>query len=162
MVDYSKFTAKRITKTYRQTINASAEKVFPLLCPVREAEWLDGWRYDLIYSDSGMAEEGAVFSTPHDTEADTIWVITQYDPATYRIQFTRFTPGSRTCMLTICVKPQNRNHCFVAISYTYTGISDAGNDFIDHFTDAEFLDAVTFWENSMNYYLETGRQLKRD
>lgn len=43
------FTAKRITRTYGQTINASPEQVFPLICPVRETEWLDGWRYRMIY-----------------------------------------------------------------------------------------------------------------
>jgi hypothetical protein len=39
---------------------------------VREAEWLDGWQYAMIYSDSGRIEEGAVFSTPHDGEEDTM------------------------------------------------------------------------------------------
>ena len=58
------FSPKRITREYRQTINATPEKMFPLLCPVREADWLDGWRYNMIYSESGLVEEGAVFSTP--------------------------------------------------------------------------------------------------
>ena len=50
-------------KSYRQTINASPEIVFPLLCPVREVEWLDGWEYKMIYCVSGLIEKGAVFST---------------------------------------------------------------------------------------------------
>jgi hypothetical protein len=36
------FDAKRVTRSYRQTINAAPEVVFPLLCPVRESEWLEG------------------------------------------------------------------------------------------------------------------------
>jgi hypothetical protein len=32
------FTANRVTRTYCQTINTTPEQVFPLLCPVREAE----------------------------------------------------------------------------------------------------------------------------
>ena len=43
----AEFKAHRITREYRQTIEASAETVFPLLCPVREAQWLDGWRYSM-------------------------------------------------------------------------------------------------------------------
>lgn len=31
---------------------------------MREAEWLDGWKHNMIYSESGLVEEGAVFSTP--------------------------------------------------------------------------------------------------
>jgi len=37
------FKAKRITRQYSQNINATADKVHELICPVREAEWLDGW-----------------------------------------------------------------------------------------------------------------------
>ena len=39
-MDSTTFTARRITSTYRQTINARPDDVFPLLCPVREAEFL--------------------------------------------------------------------------------------------------------------------------
>ena len=69
------FVPQRITRTYRQTINAPPEKVFPLLCPVREAEWLDGWCYNMTYSASGLVEKGAVFSTPAEGEADTVWIV---------------------------------------------------------------------------------------
>ena len=57
------FEARRMVRSYRQTIDASPEIVFPLLCPVREAEWLDGWEFTMIYSVSGSMEKGAVFST---------------------------------------------------------------------------------------------------
>lgn len=51
--------AKRTVRTYRQTINATPEIVFPLLCPVRETKWLDGWDHTMIYSVSGFVDEGA-------------------------------------------------------------------------------------------------------
>lgn len=57
-------------KSYRQTIDAPPETVFPLLCPVREAEWLDGWEYEMIYSMSGLIEKGAAFSTANPGAAD--------------------------------------------------------------------------------------------
>ena len=55
------FKAKHITRSYEQTINADPSTVFDLLCPVKEAEWLDGWDYTLLHSESGLAEEGCVF-----------------------------------------------------------------------------------------------------
>ena len=155
------FRSKRVTRVYSQTINATPEKVFPLLCPVREAEWLDGWQYDMIYSDSGLVEEGAVFSTPYEGEEDTVWIVTKHDPRNHEIVFARYTPNSRTCVLEIAVKPKDENSSTVDISYTYTGITQAGNDFIDKFSEDAFLEAVTFWEKSMNYFLETGRRLKK-
>ncbi len=161
-MDSLKFEPKRITYRYRQTINADPQAVFPLLCPVREAEWLDGWRYRMIYSDSGLIETGAVFSTPSDTEADTVWVVTLHDAEQKVLQFARFTPGSRTCVLDIAVKAKDKRCSHVDITYTFTGISTSGNEFIEDFTEAAFLDAVTFWEKSMNHFLETGERLRRD
>ncbi len=155
------FRSKRITRAYRQTINAAPEKVFPLLCPVREAEWLHGWHYDMIYSESGFVEEGAVFSTPYEGEKDTIWIVTKHDADTRKVEFARFTHDSRTCFLKIAVKPKDGNSAYVEVSYTYTGLAPVGNDFIDDFTQDAFLEAVTFWEKSMNYFLETGKQLKK-
>jgi hypothetical protein len=156
------FQAKRITRTYRQTIHAVPEAVFPLLCPVREAEWLAGWRYAMIYSESGVVERVAVFSTPGDGEEQTTWIVTKHDPKTYEIEFTRFTPNSRTCILTIVVKPKDEKSSSVDISYAYTALSPAGNNFIDHFTEGIFLKAVTFWEKSMNHFLKTGVTLKAE
>jgi hypothetical protein len=75
--------------------------------------------------------------------------------------FTRFTPNSRTCVLEIAVKPKDENSSYVDISYTYTGITQTGNDFVDQFSEDAFLEAVTFWEKSMNYFLETGQRLKK-
>ena len=149
------FKAKRITRTYRQTINGTPDKVFPLLCPVREAEWLDGWQYEMIYSESGFVEEGAVFSTPGLEEEDTVWVVTKYDQANRNLEFTRFTNNSRTCVLKISAIFRDSISSFVDISYTYTAVSPAGNDFIDSFTEEIFLEAVTFWEKSMNHFLDT-------
>lgn len=155
-----RFEPRRLIREYRQTIHASPEKVFPLLCPVREADWLDGWRFSMIYSGSGFVEEGAVFRTAHEGEEDTVWVVTRHDTETLSVDFVRFTPGSRTCLLKISVKPRNDNSSFVHIRYVYTGITSAGNDFIDGFTEEAFVEAMKFWEKSMNYFIETGQRLK--
>ncbi len=131
----SGFTAKRITRSYRQTINAPPDIVFPLLCPVREAEWLDGWKYEMIHSDSGLAEEGCVFSTPGDGEANTVWIISRHDNENHLIEFTRFTPDSRTCVLKVAVISKDEIVSNVDISYTYTGITADGDAWIDNFTE---------------------------
>jgi len=160
-MENSGFTARRTTRTYRQTINATPERVFPLLCPVREAEWLDGWQYAMIYAESGLIEEGAVFSTPHEGEADTVWIVTRHDPGKREIEFARFTPGSRTCVLRIAVSAKAEHSSFVDISYTYTGTTPAGNAFLESLTEEAFVEAVVFWEKSVNYFLETGEKLIR-
>jgi hypothetical protein len=160
-LDNSSFTARRTTRTYRQTINATPEMVFPLICPVREAEWLDGWQYAMIYSESGLIEEGAVFSTPHAGEADTVWIVTKHDPGKREVEFARFTHASRTCVLRIAVSAKAEHSSFVDISYTYTATTPTGNAFIECLTDEAFVAAVSFWERSMNYFLDTGKKLTK-
>jgi hypothetical protein len=59
------------------------------------------------------------------------------------------------------VKSTGENRSSVDVSYAYTGIAPAGNDFIDQFTEEAFLEAVTFWEKSMNHFLKTGQRLKK-
>ena len=156
------FEAKRVTRSYCQRINASPEIVFPLICPVKEKEWLDGWDYTMVYSESGYAEEGCVFLSHQEGEEDTIWLITKRDIEKREIVFARITPDSRASKLTISVEgrdhdPSSRVH----VTYTFTALSEEGNQFIDAFTEERFNDMMAFWEKSMNYYLETGKKLKR-
>ncbi|HYK92235.1 MAG TPA: hypothetical protein VE398_25965 [Acidobacteriota bacterium] len=92
------FKSTRNIHEYTQTNPASPEKVFPLLCPVREADWLPGWQYQLIYSDSGFAELGCVFTTPNATSSgspspEKTWIVTDYDPKAFQIGFVWIDPA---------------------------------------------------------------------
>jgi hypothetical protein len=153
------FKAKRITRSYEQAINAAPSKVFDLLCPVKEAEWLDGWDYTLLYSKSGLAEEGCVFLSRQEGEKDTIWMITKRDVQNREIEFVRMTPESRIARLTISVDEKEAMVSKVVITYVITSLCEKGNQFLAAFTEEKFTEAMQFWEKSMNYYLETGDKL---
>jgi len=154
------FKAKRVTRTYCQTIAAAPQKVHALICPVKEAEWLDGWQYDLVYSETGRAEEGCVFTSRSAGEADTIWLITKRDDRRYETEFARITPESRVAKLTIRVRPAGRDRSEVHITYVFTALSEAGNRLVDAFSAENFAKDMQFWEASMNHYLKTGTKLK--
>lgn len=155
------FKAKRVTRCYQQTIKAPPSKVFPLLCPVREADWLFGWDCEIICSESGFAEEGGVFisSSSHEGEKGTIWLITKRDEENKEIEFARITPESRVARLIISVKETEGNNSLVNISYTFTALNKDGNRFIEEFTEEKFIESMKFWEDSMDYYLTTGEKL---
>ena len=42
-------------------VPAPPAEVFPLLCPVREHDWVEGWQAEVLHSESGVAELGCVF-----------------------------------------------------------------------------------------------------
>jgi hypothetical protein len=156
----SSFNAKHIARSYEQTIKADPARVFDLLCPVKEAEWLDGWDYTLLYSKSGLAEEGCVFLSRQEGEKDTIWMITRRDVQNREIEFVRATPESRIARLTIAVDEKAENRSTVNITYVITALGEEGNKFLETFTQDNFEAGMKFWEASMNYYLETGKKLR--
>ena len=155
----SNFKLKRVTRSYCQTISADPLSVHQLICPVKEAEWLDGWDYTLIYSESGFAEEGCVFISRSKGEADTIWLITKKDDIKKETEFARVTPGSRLARVHITVQAGKNNTSSVKITYTITALSEEGNRFIDHFTQDNFDKDMQFWEATMNHFIETGKPL---
>lgn len=150
----------RVTKQYRQTIQAAPEQVFPLLCPVREKEWLENWEYQMLYSVSGLAETGCVFSTPEgDTNA--VWLIVQHNQASGEITFVKTVPDISITQLDIQVAQiENRQQSHVDITYCHTGLSAQSDEIIQHITDEMFNKRLKFWEDAMNHYLETGNQLQ--
>ena len=62
----------RATRSYTQRLVAAPEAVFPLLCPVREADWIDGWDPALVVSSTGVAELDCVFTTKAEP-VDAVW-----------------------------------------------------------------------------------------
>ena len=154
------FQAKRVSRRYRQTIHATPDQIFPLICPVLEAEWLEGWEYKMIYSSTNLAEEGAVFSTSNEGEEDTIWIITTHDATNHTVEFARVTPASRASILTVHIADRDERSSYVDITYTYTAIAEAGNQFIDAYTEEVFQKTMQWWEESMNHFLATGKTLK--
>ena len=155
----SDFKANRVTRNYIQTINAEPSRVHTLICPVKEAEWLDGWDYDLIFSHSGVAEPGCVFISRSEGEKDTIWLITRRDDQACETEFARITPGSRVAHLTVRIEDDGKHASRVHITYTITALTEAGNKFIENFTEENFVKDMKFWEATMNHYLETGKAL---
>ncbi len=155
----SAFKPLRQAFRYCQTNLTPPETVFPLLCPVREADWLDGWQSTMLYSESGLAEKGCVFRTPAPHAEETIWVVTRYDRERREIAFARFTPGKVVCVLEITVEPASAARSQVHIAYTHTAISPEGNQWIEDLRERDFHATMRHWEKSINHYLTTGKML---
>ena len=155
----SEFRGNRVVHQFTQANLAPPEKVFPLLCPVREAEWVPEWKYRLIYSQSGVAELGCVFTTPNDDGSESIWLCTEYDPAHFRIAYAWITPGLVACQLLIRLEAGEGATARAHIAYSYTGLSPAGNREMERFTAEWFQAKMQGWEAAINHYLRTGKLL---
>ena len=161
------FKGDRVVHEFIQTNPAFPEKVFPLLCPVREGDWLPGWQCRLIYSDSGVAELGCVFSTPNPpgsavqdrAAAETTWIVTDYDAAAFRIAYLWIDPGHIITELRIQLTPSGQDATRTQIRYRYTGLSPKGNLDLEHYTQGWFESKMQNWEKTINHYLRTGKKM---
>jgi hypothetical protein len=151
--------ARRVTHEYTQTNDAPPDAVFPLLCPVREADWVPGWQYTMIYSKSGVAEAGCVFTTPNDDSTQTTWLVTDYDPARFRIAFAWVNPGQVAAQIEISLKRNSQGTTTAVIRYTYTGLSTAGNQEVERYDKKWFEQKMQGWEAAINHYLRTGKAI---
>lgn len=101
--------ALRLQHTHAMHLPAPPEAVFPLLCPVREREWLEGWEARLVHTASGVAEPGCVFTTPGLDGgldgAEWIWVVSRHE-ASRAVQFVVHAPGSHVTVLDILLEPE--------------------------------------------------------
>ena len=149
------FQARRVTHEYTQTNFAPPEEVFPLLCPVRESDWVPGWQYRLIYSKSGVAEAGCVFITAENGR-ETTWIVTDYDPVALRIAFAWVDPGAVAAEIHLSLE-RSAGNTRTLIRYTYTGLSPEGNRQVERFDETWFRHKMQSWEAAINHYLRTGK-----
>ncbi|MBL8517786.1 MAG: hypothetical protein JNM76_12555 [Betaproteobacteria bacterium] len=143
--------APRQERAFTQTIHATPDRVFPLLCPVMEARWLNDWTYRMIHSESGVAEPGAVFETPH-ADGRTLWIITAHEPDT-RVAFARWQPDDLVVSLDIRLAPHGTAKTRVDIRYVWTGIGPLARSALDALTVEAWRDNMLHWERSMNAWL---------
>jgi hypothetical protein len=153
------FNGFRRSKTYKQINMGSPEMVFPLLCPVREKDWIDGWDYKMIFSKSGLIEKGCVFSTSHHGSAETIWYVTDHDPSSHRIQFLRVTPNEEVVKIDITLSDNGNGTTTSLICYQYTGLTESKNQWIGQELDSEFEKNMVYWEKAINHFLQNGIKL---
>jgi uncharacterized protein YndB with AHSA1/START domain len=87
------------------TVPAPPVKVFPLLCPVREHEWIEGWHATVLRSQSGVAERGCVFQSGDGPAHERCtWIVVEHEPPR-RVVFALFQPGAFAEELSIDVEP---------------------------------------------------------
>ena len=148
----------RVTRTFTQKLVAKPSKVFPLLCPVREADWLDGWDPLAVFSESGVAEVDCVFLTEA-SPSNAIWYITRHELSNGFVEMIKITPTVTACKLTIQLRPVG-DGSEATITYAHTSLRPEGDTFVASFTEEHYQQFMRNWEARINYYLLHGSALR--
>jgi hypothetical protein len=148
------FVSERIKNSYSHVVAAPCEAVFPLLCPKRETEWLTDWKYSMIYSESGIAELDAIFSTWYGE--DQIWYVSRYEPCS-KIEFIRNEGKKWIERLSVTLTDVGNGQTNVYWEQVTTTLSEEGKGIIT-FWEENFLPIRKSVEKDLNRYFESGFQ----
>lgn len=140
-------------------IAAAPARVFPLLCPSREYDWIDSWKCRMIYSDSGYAEADCIFQTdfPADGPEDT-WVVCRFEPPLL-IEFVRVN-ALRAIRYTIRLRETEGGGTEADWRQIITGLNAEGDSWVRSLQETAFQARMTELERMLEHYLKTGRMLK--
>lgn len=152
------FKPARIGKCSTIELNGPATKVFPLFGPVLEKRWAEGWDPEIIYSATGLIEKHMIFRTKanHETEDFFTWIVTDYQPEQYAIEYTVST-AQRVWFIRVQCRAEHSMK-IATICYTYTGFTPLGNDINQAAIKKIFVRNLEDWEEAINNYLKKETQ----
>ena len=142
----------RLTRDYRQTLHAVPARVFPLLCPEREKEWLPGWDARMIHSDSGVAEPRAIFASRDGDGSEIVWFTVAHEPPRH-VHFVRWHPAGMLVDIDLDLSSPAPDTTWLDVRYTYTATSPAGAQRIAAMTPAQWQGQMTHWETHLDAWL---------
>lgn len=163
------FKAKRIHRTHQTAIQAPVDEVFLLACPIEEYKWIDGWKCEMIYSESGKNENNCIFSEemsapvlfPSADLAVTIWYTSLWDSARHQVHFVLIT-GLSVAKFEVEMQDQGDGNTLVQWDFTITAVNEEGKRHLDGSTADRMTGMMTFLANSLKHYCETAEILRVD
>lgn len=148
---------QRVVREYRTFLQASPERVFPLLCPIREYDWLPHWHCEMLFSQSGFAELGCVFATDfQDGFGRETWVVSHYEMSS-KIGFVRIGCQRTTRYEILLVMVQGGTE--ITWRQEITGLGVEGQALVAGSTQEHFLTIMIPLNQMLDHYLQTGEML---
>jgi len=151
---------KRLVLSDQHRFKHSCEEVFGLACPVREDDWIPGWRNqsEIIYTESGFAELSCAFKTkslPHLLGRPATWVNNIYEPF-QKIQYSAVNEDV-VYQIQWDLMPVDGG-CELLITRTWTALTPEAEEFLAKLqTDAARKPPDLF--RLIDHYLTTGKMM---
>ena len=152
----NEFVASHVRREHTITVDAAVDRVFPLLTPAGEELWVSGWKAVYLHPSSGEMTPGMVFTTGAGDDT-TYWSVVHYDPAAHVSRYARVTPASRFGFVEVACSAAGAARTRVTVAYTYTALTEAGNAFIEAFTETGYREMIEEWRTLMGDYLARTR-----
>ncbi|MBE9535239.1 MAG: hypothetical protein IMF03_09565 [Proteobacteria bacterium] len=137
------------------SIDQPIDQVFPLFSPEGEKRWVPDWDYENVMGTTELSEDYVFLTRAHDhAVSDAIWLIKQYLPDDWLIQFYRVEPEEKIGVVTVQCSKTNECMTHVEVTYRYIALSDEGRNFIDSFTIESYEKFIDEWRVLLLQYFE--------
>ncbi len=147
------FAPAHVLRSATIRLDAPPERVFPLFTPLGERAWVPGWEPRFVWPADGEARTGAVFTTRARGEPETIWTIAHHDAERFHVVYARTTPGVRAGRVEVRCTPAGDGRTEAEVTYTFTGLSQRGNDLLTALTEDGYRRFIGGWQTAINAYL---------
>jgi hypothetical protein len=151
-----KFAGKRVVRSATLRLEGGVARVFRLFEPEGEKAWSPEWDYEVVYAEESVSEPGAVFRTGQAEAMDAVWVVSEHDAETGRVGYLVVRPESRVTEIKITVKDGGNGTSTADVRYTHTGLTEAGNEYVESVTEEGYRQYMRHWEMAINEFLRTG------
>lgn len=147
----------RVEHSKKFRINQPVDILFPLFSAEGEKLWVPGWDYENIMGTTKLHEDYIFVTRTHDHAAsEAVWLVKKYDPESHFIQLYKVEPGDKVGIITAACTRVEERLTEVEVTYQYIGLGDAGNAFIDGFTQDFYENFIGEWERLLNTYFASG------
>ncbi len=147
----------RFERIERFTVKGTPEQVFPLLCPVREYDWLPGWSCTMHYSRSGVAEKDAVFTTREGPGQRATWTTITYEPDRL-IEYLIVSGRNAVVRLSVSLERKDGGSTEITWRMLFTSTSGPGRRILRRrFSVEGFTKMLRSRKSELDVYLSTGK-----
>ncbi len=155
------FVAKRVSRSGTFECGTDVEHAFALFTPEGEKQWAARWNFEPIFPVGSPTSENDVFltGTSDHSEGPSVWIVTRYSRGGHEIEYQRVDPGVKVGRIRVQCRETDERRTEVRVEYVYTGLSEKGNAFVEHFSVDEFTRMLTHWSNAIDHFLTTGQKL---
>ena len=135
--------------SHQQTFQTTPDKLYPLLCPTTEYDWIDGWHCELVYSKSLYQEYNLIFKTDFFNFEET-WIMSHVEPNRV-LEFVRVSENiSIKVDITIC---DNLNGTCTGNWIIYaTALTPQGNEILKQMKPED--EPIGILLGALDYYIK--------
>jgi hypothetical protein len=136
----------------RLEIPAPLETTFELFSPEGERLWVPGWNPELLHPPGVSWQAGLIFRTREEL-GEAVWVVTLLDRERHEVEYVRVEPGRYVAKVRVGCRGRSAGPTDVRVTYTFVGLSEAGNREIAAMSQAAYEQKMMRWQEWIDSHL---------